>query len=72
MQMAYTIDCLKTSMPAALELLCDSVLNPAFHEAEVEEQKQRMMMLLENREIHTTLMSEVRGQPAMCTYQGWR
>lgn len=57
--MAYTIDSLKTSVPAALELLCDSVLNPAFHEVEVDEQKQRLLMLLGNREIHTTLMSEV-------------
>ena len=34
-QMSYTIDVLKTHTPAALELLCDSVLNPALEAAEV-------------------------------------
>jgi predicted Zn-dependent peptidase len=38
-QMSYTMDCLKTSLPATLEILCDAVLNPAFVSAEVEEQK---------------------------------
>lgn len=35
LQMSYTIDCLKTHTPAALELLCDSVLNPLLLEEEV-------------------------------------
>jgi len=34
-QMSYTIDCLKTNMPAALELLCDAVLNPLLDPLEV-------------------------------------
>ncbi len=38
-QMSYTMDCLKTSLPASLELLCDAVVNPAFLPQEVEEQK---------------------------------
>lgn len=37
--MSYTMDCLKTSLPITLELLCDAVLNPAFLSEEVEEQK---------------------------------
>jgi predicted Zn-dependent peptidase len=38
-QMSYTMDCLKTSLPASLELLCDAVVNPAFLPQEVEEQE---------------------------------
>ncbi|GFR42591.1 hypothetical protein Agub_g3518 [Astrephomene gubernaculifera] len=57
-QMSYTIDCLKTGFPAALELLLDCVLNPAFEEAEVEEQKGRLEALLGGKEIHATLMTE--------------
>lgn len=30
-QMSYTVDCLKSGLPVALELLADAVLNPAFH-----------------------------------------
>jgi len=29
-QMSYNIDCLRSQAPAALELLCDCVINPAF------------------------------------------
>ncbi len=38
-QMSYTMDCLKTSLPASLEVLCDAVLNPALLPHEVDEQK---------------------------------
>ncbi|GLC34134.1 hypothetical protein PLESTB_000841100 [Pleodorina starrii] len=58
-QMSYTIDCLKTGFPAALELLLDCVLNPAFEEAEVEDQKARLAMLLGGKDIHATLMTEL-------------
>eukprot|EP00955_Chlamydomonas_euryale_P017098 182649-Chlamydomonas_euryale.AAC.2 len=34
-QMSYTIDCLKTHTPDALELLCDAVLNPVLLQEEV-------------------------------------
>lgn len=57
-QMSYTIDCLKTGFPAALELLLDCVLNPAFEAAEVEDQKARLAMLLGGKDIHATLMTE--------------
>ncbi|GIL94697.1 hypothetical protein Vretimale_918 [Volvox reticuliferus] len=58
-QMSYTIDCLKTGFPAALELLLDCVLNPAFEAQEVEEQKMRLAMLLGGKDIHATLMTEL-------------
>jgi processing peptidase subunit alpha len=59
--MSYTIDCLKTGFPPALELLLDCVLNPAFEEGEVEDQKMRLAMLLGGKDIHATLMTEVRS-----------
>lgn len=34
-QMSYTIDCLKTNTPAALEIICDAVLNPLLDQVEV-------------------------------------
>ena len=34
-QMAYTVDCLKTNVPEAVELLSDAVLNPALSNHEV-------------------------------------
>ena len=52
--MSYTVDCLKTNMPAAMELLCDCVLNPAFLPAEVDEQKQRLRDLLQNKDLQVT------------------
>ncbi|KAJ9520796.1 hypothetical protein QJQ45_013974, partial [Haematococcus lacustris] len=58
-QMSYTLDCLKTGVPAALELLCDVVLNPKFAPAEVEEQKGRLQALLTSKDIQTTLLSEL-------------
>lgn len=61
LQMSYTIDCLKTGFPAALELLLDCVLNPAFEEGEVEDQKARLAALLGGKDIHATLMTEVCG-----------
>ncbi|KAG2497396.1 hypothetical protein HYH03_004551 [Edaphochlamys debaryana] len=58
-QMSYTIDCLKTGFPAALELLLDCVLNPAFEGAEVDDQKARLAALLGGKDIHATLMTEL-------------
>ncbi|KXZ51946.1 hypothetical protein GPECTOR_11g70 [Gonium pectorale] len=58
-QMSYTIDCLKTGFPAALELLLDCVLNPAFEGPEVEDQKARLAALLGGKDIHATLMTEL-------------
>ncbi|MEW5299121.1 MAG: hypothetical protein WDW36_002166 [Sanguina aurantia] len=58
-QMSYTVDCLKTSYPAALELLCDSIINPRFHAPEVEEQKERLLQLLTNKELQMTLLNEM-------------
>lgn len=60
--MSYTVDCLKTSYPAALELLCDSIINPRFHTPEVEEQKERLLQLLTNKELQMTLLNEVSQQ----------
>lgn len=58
-QMTYTMDCLKTSLPVALELLCDAVLNPRFEVQEVEEQKMRLGMLLSSKEVQLMLLSEL-------------
>uniref|UniRef100_A0A383V7X6 Alpha-MPP n=1 Tax=Tetradesmus obliquus TaxID=3088 RepID=A0A383V7X6_TETOB len=57
-QMSYTIDCLRSHAPAALELLADCVLNPAFLPHEIEEQKMRMQMLLSLPDVQLTLLSE--------------
>ena len=38
LQMAYTIDVVKTNVAEALEILADSVLNPKFNSWEVQEQ----------------------------------
>jgi processing peptidase subunit alpha len=59
-QMSYTIDCLRSHMPAALELLSDCVINPAFLPHEIEEQKARMQLLLSLPDVQLTLLSEVR------------
>lgn len=58
-QMSYTIDCLRSQMPAALELLCDCVINPAFLDHELEEQKVRLAFLLANPEVQLTILTEV-------------
>eukprot|EP00798_Chlamydomonas_sp_ICE-L_P027065 gene27065-2298_t len=58
-QMSYTIDCLKSSLPAALEILCDVVLNPKFDPVEVEEQKMRLSALLANKDVQLTLLNEL-------------
>ncbi|KAG2449781.1 hypothetical protein HYH02_005305 [Chlamydomonas schloesseri] len=63
-QMSYTIDCLKTGFPAALELLLDCVLNPAFEAGEVEDQKARLAALLGGKDIHATLMTELMARSA--------
>lgn len=66
-QMSYTTDCLKTHAPAALELLCDSVLNPLLLPDEIDDQKARLQYLLSSKEAHTTLLIEKLVQGA---YQG--
>jgi processing peptidase subunit alpha len=47
-------------VPAALELLCDCVINPAFLPEELDEQKQRLQLLLSNPEVQLTILTEVR------------
>lgn len=47
-------------VPAALELLCDCVINPAFKPEEVEEQKMRLEMLLASPDVQLTILTEVR------------
>ncbi len=59
--MSYSIDCLRTDAPAALELLADAVLCPALLPEELEEQKARLRAVLESPEIQLTLMNEVGG-----------
>ena len=53
------MDCLRTHLSAALELLADCVVNPAFREGEMEEQKMRLAMMLSSPDIALTLMPEV-------------
>lgn len=60
-QMSYTIDCLRSHFQAALELLCDCVINPAFLPHEIEEQKMRMRMLLSLPDVQLTILGEVRA-----------
>jgi hypothetical protein len=62
-QMSYTIDCLGVHTPQALELLADSVLNPAFEPREIEEQKARLAAVLSSPDVQLTLLTEllVRG-----------
>lgn len=38
-QMFYSLDCLRVDLPAALEILCDSIYNPRFNPWEVNEIK---------------------------------
>jgi hypothetical protein len=58
-QMSYTIDCLRSHAPGALELLADCVINPALLPHEIEEQKARMQLLLSLPDVQLTLLSEV-------------
>jgi len=58
-QMSYTIDTLKTQLPSALEIMCDSVINPLFAPEEVEEQKARLLMLLGGKDVQMTLLNEM-------------
>jgi hypothetical protein len=58
-QMSYTIDCLRSHVPAALELLCDCVINPAFKSEELEEQKMRLQLLLSSPDVQLTILTEV-------------
>jgi len=62
-QMSYTVDCLGVHTPQALELLADSVLNPAYDPLEMEEQKARLAYVLASPEVQITLLTEklVRG-----------
>lgn len=46
-------------VPSALELLCDCVINPAFKQEELDEQKFRLQMLLSSPEVQLTLLTEV-------------
>lgn len=46
-------------VPAALELLCDCVINPAFKQEELDEQKFRLQLLLSSPEVQLTLLTEV-------------
>lgn len=46
-------------VPAALELLCDCVINPAFRQEELDEQKFRLQLLLSSPEVQLTLLTEV-------------
>jgi hypothetical protein len=48
-------------VPAALELLCDCVINPAFKPEELEEQKGRLQLLLANPDVQLTILTEVRS-----------
>ena len=57
--MSYTIDCLRSHVPAALELLCDCVINPAFKPEELEEQKMRLQLLLSSPDVQLTILTEV-------------
>ncbi|PRW59704.1 mitochondrial-processing peptidase subunit alpha-like [Chlorella sorokiniana] len=47
-QMAYNIDCTKATIPEALEVLADAVLNPKFQAWEVAEQIRKMEADLKN------------------------
>ena len=46
--MYYSVDCLRSHVPEALEILCDCVLNPKFVEWEVQEALARMKDDLQN------------------------
>ncbi|KAK9811331.1 hypothetical protein WJX72_002016 [[Myrmecia] bisecta] len=75
-QMAYNIDCVKTNVPEALEVLADAVLNPKFDSWVVAEQLKKLekdiknikenpqMALLEG--IHNVAYQGGLGRPLVC------
>jgi processing peptidase subunit alpha len=62
-QMSYTVDCLGTHTPQALEILADAVVNPAFDPSEIDEQRARLAAVLASPDVQGVLMTEllVRG-----------
>jgi hypothetical protein len=54
------LPCVCSHVPAALELLCDCVINPAFRPEELEEQKMRLQLLLSSPDVQLTILTEVR------------
>ncbi|CAD7695334.1 unnamed protein product [Ostreobium quekettii] len=67
-QMYYSIDCLRTHVPEALELLCDCVLNPRFADWEVADAMKRLRGDLENMKKNPQVMLTEALQSA--AYQG--
>lgn len=67
-QMAYTVDTTKATVPEALEILCDAVLNPKFEPWEVQEQVKKMEEDLKNfgDNPQTTLLESLHS----AAYQG--
>ncbi len=49
--MSYTIDFLKYNLAPALELLCDTVVNPALLQQDIDEQKARLTGVLASPEV---------------------
>lgn len=47
-QMYYSIDCLRSDLPVALEVLCDTVLNPKFNPWDVTDATKVLKEDLEN------------------------
>jgi hypothetical protein len=68
-QMVYSIDCLQSAAPEALEVLCDAVLNPLLLEADVAEQRARLEHLLTRGgdEQAAVMLPEVRLRARMWT-----
>jgi processing peptidase subunit alpha len=76
-QMAYTVDCLKTNFPEAVELLADAVMNPKLAEHEVAEVakslKAEMAELASNpanlmmEAVHAVAYGGGLGQPLVAT-----
>ena len=76
-QMAYTVDCLRTNLPEATELLCDAVMNAKLADHEVAEAakalSEEMKALLENpanlmmEAAHATAFDGGLGQPLVAT-----
>lgn len=75
--MAYTVDCLKTNLPEAVELLADSVMNPKLADFEVRDVaaalKAEMKDLAENpanlmmENVHAVAYNGGLGQPLVAT-----
>jgi len=59
--MCVLVCCSCSHVPAALELLCDCVINPAFKPEELEEQKLRLQLLLSSPDVQLTILTEVRA-----------